>query len=243
MFGDAYCRQLYDAFNERHPRLPFLRRKCWGVALLSIPENFEDYLKGRQGAELRLRRNRCRRLGYHFERIRPLERLGEILQVNLSLPTRQGEAIKETYTRLDSLRGYFGQRNDCFAVEDRFSTLKAYADVPVVGEVAILSRVLAHADSFPSKVTYLCVTEVIRVLSEARRATGFPTWLMYDTFYGGGPGLRYFKERFRFHPYNVRWAWVHTDARPSPLDEERRDTAANTSAPTVFDSRRPDQNP
>jgi hypothetical protein len=173
-----------------------------------VPESFEEYLKGKRRAGLRLRRNRALRLGYRFQQIDPRERLAEIVDLNRSLSERQGRPMETAYLDATRVLDYFGERRDCFAVLDADGRLRAYADVPVIGEVAVVSRLLGHGEALPRSVVYLCLSEVIRELSERRRRLGTPCWLFYDTLFGGSEGLRYFKTRFGFRPHHVKWLWA-----------------------------------
>ena len=49
MSGDEECRALFSSFTRRHERLKVIQSKRWGVALLEIPERFEDYFEARTG--------------------------------------------------------------------------------------------------------------------------------------------------------------------------------------------------
>lgn len=214
MSGDERRRAIYERFIEPHPRFKVIQRKRWGVALLRLPDQPAQYLKGKPREALRTNRNRCLGLGYRFGTVDPLARLDDILAVHRSIPERQGRPMDSSYLDPAALRDYFTTREKVFAVLDANGTLKAYAEVLVVGEVAILNRLMGHGDALENGVMYLCISEAVLELSQRRRESGQPVWLSYDTFFGGSPGLRYFKERLGFRPYKVRWVWASEDPPP-----------------------------
>jgi hypothetical protein len=208
MSGDERSRSIYEKFTRPHPRYRIIQSKRWGVALVPLPEGFEQFLRGKPKEALRTNRNRCIRLGYTFAKFEPLERLDEILAVNQSVPERQGRPMEQSYLELDALRAHYTRRRTVYGVFDSAAVLKAYAAVPVVGEVAILTKLLGHGDALANGVMYFCVSEVIRVLIQRHASGESVQWLLYDTFFGASAGLRYFKERMGFRPYKVRWVWA-----------------------------------
>jgi hypothetical protein len=140
-----------------------------------------------------------------------MDHLEAILAVNQSLPERQGKPLADSYLEIEALRSFFEPRREFFAVFDPEGALKAYADVPIVGEVAILSRVLGHGEALDSRVMYLCISEVVREMIQRRSESGDPKWVLYDTLVGGSTGLRRFKRKMGFRACNVRWVW---ESRP-----------------------------
>lgn len=205
--GDPACRPIFDAFTRSHPRFRVIQSKRYGVALAPVPEGFHRYLAGRQRQALRTNRKRALDRGFTFSRIDPMAHLEEILAINRSAAERQGRPMPASYLELDDLRRSFSVAPRVFGVLDRGGALRAYLDLRVCGEVAILGRLLGHAEVLDEGVMYLLVSEGVREASELRAADGSPRWLMYDTWYGGLPGIRYFKERLGFAPYRVRWTW------------------------------------
>jgi hypothetical protein len=205
--GDPACRSIFDAFTRPHPRFRVIQSKRYGVALAPVPEGFEDYLAGRQRQALRTNRKKALGGGFTFSRIDPLAHLDEILSINRSATERQGRPMPASYLELDELRQSFAVAPRVFGVLDGGGVLRAYLDLRVCGDVAILGRLLGHAEVLDEGVMYLLVSEGVREASELRATGGSPRWVMYDTWYGGRPGLRYFKERLGFAPHRVRWTW------------------------------------
>ncbi len=99
------------------------------------------------------------------------------------------------------------------AIVDADGRVRAYVDLITAGEVAIMSRILGHAQHLSNGIMYLLVESIVDYLIAQKNKRGLPLWLMYDTFglrsaFGGrGEGIRYFKQRLGFRPYRVRWVW------------------------------------
>ena len=89
----------------------------------------------------------------------------------------------------------------------RAGRVRAYAWAPIVGDVVVIETLMGHADDLKAGTMYLLITEIVRAATEAKLAGGAPAWVMYDTFWGAGPGLASFKARLGFEPYTVDWEW------------------------------------
>lgn len=177
------------------------------MALLPLPNSFEEYLRERKKQALRTNRKLALAHGFYFNQFTPMEHLEEILDINRSMPMRQGRPMDKSYTDKHELASSLKGVRTMFEVFNTEDRLRAYAYVPICGEVGVISRLLGHADSMDDGVMYLLVSEVIRHLIERKQTQGSPRWVMYDTFFGASPGLRYFKERLGFKPYRVKWVW------------------------------------
>jgi len=207
MSGDEECRLLYSSFTRRHPRLRVIQSKRWGVALLAIPERFDDYFRNPQRAHLRREFNRASRAGLTFVAVDPKTRLEEIFGINRSAETRQGQPMHPHYLDEARVRRYFERSTDVFGVTDADGVLRAYVCVRVCGEVACVERILGHADTLNAGVMWVLIAGTIRELAERKRTQGNPRWFMYDMFFGASPGLRQFKQWVGFGPHRVSWSW------------------------------------
>lgn len=207
MSGDDGCRLLYDAFTQRHARLKVIQSRRWGVALLPVPVRYDDYLADPRRSHLRKQLKHARRFGLAFAPIDPAARLEEILAINRSAGERQGEAMHPDYLDEAKVRRYFERSSDVFGVTDPEGVLRAYLSIRACGDVAVLERVLGHADALKQGVVWVLFAEVVRELAERRRIDGSPTWFMYDTLLGASHGMRQFKEWVGFEPYRVSWRW------------------------------------
>lgn len=207
MAGDYECRRLFLSFTRRHERLKVIQSKRWGVALLAVPDRFDDYFRDPKRAHLRREFSRASRAGLTFSAVDPLERFDDILAINRSAETRQGQPMHPHYLDETRLRRYFERSADVFGVTDAGGTLRAYVAIRISGEVACVERLLGHADALRQGVMWVLITGTIGQLAERRRAVGQPTWVMYDTYFGASPGLRQFKRWVGFEPHRVSWSW------------------------------------
>jgi hypothetical protein len=206
LFGGSECQSFYQNFTRPHQRYKIIKNKCWGIALLPLPNSFEEYLAGGSKVSLRRKRRKCLVSGFQFVQVDPLKHLQEIRAVNISLPVRQGRPLPVSYTDTALLRSYFESRPTVYAVLNRTGVLKAYIDAPIVGDVCILSRIMGHGEDLHKGIMYFCVSEVIRHMIQEKARHGRPHWVMYDTFFGA-LGMQSFKKRLGFAPYRTRWRW------------------------------------
>jgi hypothetical protein len=213
IYGGADARAAYRAFTARHRVFRMTQSKRWGVALIRLPATFDEYLGGGPMEYLRRQRRRATKAGYRYALVSAHDHLDEILEINRSAPARQGRSMAGSYLDPEQVAGAFGTRDLISGVLDANGRLRAYADVPTIGEVFVFSRLLGHADDLEDGIMYLLVSEVIRVHIEAvGHADASPTWALYDTFWGASPGLVFFKERLGFRPHTVDWVWLEPAA-------------------------------
>jgi hypothetical protein len=206
MHGDALAEKYFRYFTRRHPRFLFVGNKVWGVALIPMEGTWQAFLKGKDRQAVRTNVNRATAAGFQVAWCDPLDHLEAILAVNRSAPVRQGRPMAPEYGDPAALKAYFSEGGRVFGAFDAGGRLRAYLHLADGGEVAIIARLLAHADDLDQGVMYLLVIGLVKDLL-ASQGGGF-RWLMYDTLLGGTPGLNYFKERIGFKPYRVRWVWA-----------------------------------
>lgn len=208
LFGSADALSVQRTFMSRHPRLPIMARKRWGVALIELPPTFAEYLAGGSKQAVRTNRRRATSAGYRHEIVRTLDHLDEIFEINGSEPLRQGRPMAEDYLDRAEVQRIAEIHPVSHGIVDADGRLRAYAITRDVGDAIVLSTILGHADALDDGVMYLLVSEVIRTAIEDRRPDGSPHWFMYDTYWGAKPGLAYFKRRAGFLPYTVDWVWI-----------------------------------
>lgn len=206
--GDDEAYAAYRTFTARHPRVLVTERKRWGVALLAVPDTFDEYLAGHSRQLLRQKRRLAEKAGFRYASVAPQDHLEDILGINRSAPSRQGHPMSERYLDPELVGRMFVGRSTIPGIVDADGRLRAYLVGLDLGEVYVFSNILGHADDLERGVMYLLVSEVVRARIDARRTVGQPTWVMYDTFWGASAGLAYFKERVGFHPYTVDWRWA-----------------------------------
>jgi len=205
--GDDTRKELFHYLTQPHPKYRFIQNKRWGVALLPLPNTFEEYLKGKGKQALRTNRKHALDLNFHLCSINPLDYINEILSINTSAPVRQGTPMASSYLSAKHLKLAFENKPKIYGVFDSNGALKAYADTLIAGEIFLFSRLLGHYEELDKGIMYLLISGVIQEMIERKTNHGTPLWAMYDTFFGASPGLRYFKERLGFRPYRVKWIW------------------------------------
>lgn len=207
MSGDAVCRGLFDAFTRRHARWRLIQNKRWGVAMLRVPVEFDPWLTDPARAHLRKQLKHARKAQFSFTFVDPIAKLDEILEINRSAGERQGQPMHPDYLDETAVRRYFAEGRDVVGVTGRDGELRAYLSVRFCGELAVVERVLGHADALRDGVVWVLMSEAVRWLVDRRGASGQPTWFMYDMFSGSTTGMRQFKTWLGFAPYRVRWVW------------------------------------
>jgi hypothetical protein len=217
LYGDHEASTSYRSFTARHRVFKLTQSKRWGVALVRLPQTFEDYIGGGSNELLRRKRRRAQKAGFRYAVISPQGRIDEIVEINRSAPSRQGRPMAAWYLDRESVASVFSQTPEIHAVLDSEGRLRAYAIVPVIGDAFVFSTILGHADDLEFGTMYLLVSEVIRTFIEQQSRGSGPCWAMYDTFWGASMGLRSFKERLGFRPYTVDWVWSGAGAATGQL--------------------------
>lgn len=214
VYGGDEQRAVYRSLTARHPRFKITRHKRWGVALILLPESFDDYLGGGSKNALRQNRRRALAAGFRYALVSPQDYLDQILEINRSAPMRQGRSMGADYVDLERLTKTFERRTTIHGILDSQGRLRAYSIMLVAGEAVVVKMILGHADDLKHGTMYLLVSEIVREYIEMKEASGSPTWAMYDTFWGATKGLSYFKERLGFRPYTVDWVWSDRASAP-----------------------------
>jgi hypothetical protein len=153
----------------------------------------------------RKRADRAERRGYTFSSIRRHERVDEIHAINTSAPERQGRPMTASYLERPSdspLPDYPCPRHriTTYGVKAADGTLVAYLSLYRVGQLALVSQILGHADHLENEVMYLLWEGLVE--AESADLDGY---LVYNRHDSGTDGLRFFKERVGLAPIEVRW--------------------------------------
>jgi hypothetical protein len=204
-FLDCVRRYHRDAVR-RHPKLPLIRNREYGIAVCVLPADHEAYLRK---IEASARRNikKAQRLGYAFRRIDPndwLEDLGAILR---STDTRQGKMpdhlLEGTIARVTDPPSrskihdypYFGIVKDghCWA----------YATCLVAGEMINIGDIYGHDAAKADGLVPLLISEIARYALEQHPTVRY---FVYDKYFGASETLRRFKTKFDFLPHRVSWS-------------------------------------
>jgi len=207
MFGDERCQRIYRNCTRPHPKFPLVKKKEWGVALVELPDDVNDFRRGKKMQALRTNSRSANNKGYVFTWTNPSEHIEEIMEINTSSEMRGGRPMDRHYVEREMVEESFTATDAIPAAVDADGRVRAYVDLITVGEVAIVSRILGHAQHLNNGIMYLLIEGIVAYLITQKHETGLPLWLMYDTFFGAPEGLWYFKERLGFQPHRVKWAW------------------------------------
>lgn len=210
VYGGDEARAIHRSFTSRHPRFKMTASKRWGVALLRLPDTFDEYL-AECSRLVRRRRRHAEEAGFRYVVVSPQDYLEQILEIHRSAPMRQGRAMLGHYLDRAQVTKTFEGHPLIHGILDPDGHLRAYALVLHIGDAFTFSKLIGHADALEEGVMYLLVSEVIHACIDVRRTNGSPTWLMCDTFWGASRGLADFKERLGFRPFTVDWVWVERD--------------------------------
>lgn len=205
LYGSEEAQNAYRQFTRRHRLLPFVQSKSFGAALYRLPEKPDDYLAGKSFEYVRRKRRKAIKSGFRFGEFYAPDYAAAIVEINRSLPMRQGHEMPAHHTNPNDVEEFCRRVKQLHGVFDGDGQLKAYTYAPVLGDIFLFSRLLGHGDSLDRGVMYLLITETTLLRMQDRDRDGYPTWSMYDMFWGATRGLRYFKTRLGFRPYRVRW--------------------------------------
>jgi hypothetical protein len=204
--GERHEDELFADFRRRHPRYRVIRRKTVGVALLDLSSiaGRDDYLA--KHAQVRRMERKARQAGYDVRRFDPDAYRRDLHLVNTSAEVRQGRVMDDAY--LSEQHAYQRTPGDAYLGVFNGDTLYGYIYLIMAGDVAIVSRHIAHADHLKHGVMYMLTAAAV---DTAKATSPERRFLMHDTYFGAPPGLRFFKAKNGFLPHRVRW---RRDTRP-----------------------------
>jgi len=165
-------------------------------------------MAGSQYTLMRRKVRKARQAGFTFRQFDPKGHLDEIMKINLSSPTRQGQEMTAEYMDVAEVEREMGRSGDWFGIFSSDGALASYAHLPVIGDTFVYWKILGNAALLDEGIMYLLVYETMREMGERRKRDGHPIWAMYDMYIGGTDGLREFKRRTGFSPRRVTWRWV-----------------------------------
>lgn len=186
-----------------------------GCSILVLPSTLDEYWE-QVGYYTRRKWRRAARLGYSCQKIDPNDYLNDIYEINTSKDLRQGRPMKEQYlkrpTPSSPLPDYPCPKHRLVRYGVLFEEqLVAYAWVYQVGEMCLFSTLLGHANHLDEGVMYYMIVEVLRDFI----ATSGTRYAMYNLHESGTPGLKYFKEKMGFRPFDVQWRLNDSETSPT----------------------------
>jgi hypothetical protein len=195
-------RRMHAHFTKRHPKFRIVQNKSLGAALVELKrygsrDQYLDSIKGRNAGEHHARKARTR--GYVVVEIDRNDFIDELYEINTSLDSRQGRPMDDAYR--EKITHYSPEKNyKYFGVLNPSGKLMAYSNLGFYGNFVAFDRLLGLRNN--DGVMHLMVTEIVGQLIESRAYA----YLMYDTYFGAGPGLQAFKRMLGFEPYRAKYS-------------------------------------
>lgn len=193
--------RMHKHFTKRHPRYLVFQNKSLGAALVDLSRfgNSDDYMgtvKGSNSAAEHTRK--AKKKGYQVIEIDRNDYIDEIHEINIALDARQGRPMDAAYQ--EKVTHFQKEKNYTYVgVLNPAGKLVSYMEFGLYGNFVAIDRIMGLRNN--DGVMHLMVTEIVARLIEQRKAR----YLMYDTFFGAGPGLQKFKAMFGFVPHRVKF--------------------------------------
>ncbi len=194
---------IRTSFNAPHLRLPLIRKKTLGVALIEAGAygSGAAYLAAQNGKNSAAYfARKAGRAGYSVRSFEPNAEIDAIHEINVSLSERQGKPMLASHTRKEESFSVPASHR-WYGVFSSEGSLVGYIEVIESGELAIINRILGHGAHLDHGVMYQAGTYTICDIIDR----GACPWILYDTMYGASEGLKLFKRRLGFKAYRARW--------------------------------------
>lgn len=204
---DAAIDDAYEVFNfltKRHPRFKIIKNKQIGVAYINLRSYLSEtaYIEsvnGKNSAAYYARK--AARRGHNFCKIDRNKYAEDIALIESSREIRQGKKMPEGYGKIISYDDKSNYEYYGVLYEDK---LVGYVNIGIYGNFALIDRLLGHSDYLNDGIMYLMLTRVAKNFITSHVGVDY---LIYDTWYGGLPGLRNFKAKLGFKPCIAEWIY------------------------------------
>ncbi|WP_286234349.1 hypothetical protein [Thalassotalea sediminis] len=208
--NDSFFSQITEeCFNEatsRHPKLPLIKKRQFGMALFELNDQPDSYMKA---VESSARRNykKAVRNGFTFKRINFNEYIDDIWDIRRSAKVRQG-AMPESFITNRPAEVCIPKSSTSthdyphFGIFNNAGKLVAYAACIVAGELIEVEHVYGHSDFQNYGIVpmlYISIAEyAVNHFTKAK-------YYAYGTFLGASDTMKRFKKKFKFLPHKVSW--------------------------------------
>jgi hypothetical protein len=179
-----------------------LERGYETCSVMPVPQSVAEWRE--ESKTRRTRTNRAERLGYQARAIKREEYAEDIFEINTSKEVRQGRPMTAAYRERQNFLPlpeypcpFHGI--ETYGVVDAHGTLAAYLWLYRVGDLALVSSILGHAEHEPNDVMYLLFQAAV---ADQCLLGGYFVYNRHDS---GLEGLRYFKSKLGFEPTEVEW--------------------------------------
>lgn len=174
------------------------------LALLMVPDTYEDYMRGKPKQALRTNVNKSKKEAYECRFFRGNDYLDDIMEINLSSKERGGQEMEARYTDRKQVEAFLQTEPNMFGTFTKEGKLIAYIQVLQVNSMLVINKILGHNDFLNNGVMYFIVANLVKeVIGRGNNITH----IMYAHYLVGRShaGYTYFKERCGFKGTNVRF--------------------------------------
>lgn len=199
----------YIVLNKKHPLFGKYSSGTTGLALIDLNKfnSFAEYEQSVRGKDyVTVKCTRCINRGYTFNLLDRNQRSDEIYSINTSANERQGKKMSENYLKTNELYEQ-EEFTEYYGVFNKEGKLVSYIHVFFADEAAFIFKLLGHDNFLKDNIMYLMIFKAIEQIFKRKEDT-YPNlkYVIYDSFFTNSEGLAFFKKRFGFSPYLVKWS-------------------------------------
>ncbi len=201
-------KEWYEMLNERHPIFGKYSANTMGLSLIDLTkfDSFSDYEQTVKGKDyVTVKCTRCANRGYTFNILDRNQRSDEIYSINTSADERQGKKMSDHYLKTNKLYEQ-EEFTEYYGVFNKEGKLVSYVHLLFANEVVFIFKLLGHDSYLKDNIMYLMIFEAIKQIFKRKEEVYHNIkYVIYDSFFTNSEGLAFFKKRFRFTPYAVKW--------------------------------------
>lgn len=214
--GGALSKAAYEGIFDRKVENRDYVAVRKNIALLPIPDTFDEYMRGKTKQALRTNASKAVKKGYFCSYFNGLDYIDDIMEINLSSEIRGGRKMEEPYSNRGMVREFLSASPVMFGTFTSEGKLAGYIHVLITGTMLATNKILGHADYLDDGVMYFMVAELVKKKIEEKSNV---THVMYASYLSGRShaGYTYFKRKCGFEGYNVRFHLHYGDAREGKL--------------------------
>lgn len=201
-------KEWYTMLNKRHPIFGKYSANTMGLSLIDLTkfDSFSKYEQSVKGKDyVSVKYSRCKNRGYSFSAIDRNMYIDDIFDINNSAVSRQGKKMNTNYIK--KTNWYEPEEfTEYYGVFNSEGKLVSYIHILFANEVVFIFKLLGHDSYLKDNIMYLMVFEAIEQIFKRKDEVDHDIkYIIYDSFFTNSEGLAFFKKRFRFAPYAVKW--------------------------------------
>lgn len=207
---EASCSAACEALARSEYDGTYYTRPAYPLSVVALPASGAEYeyqcsRVARYNARLASKR------GYTHSLINRADWTDDLHALRSSAEFRQGRNMPDAYMQRQEYGVDPAADEQCprhlsvfHGVTSPDGRLVAYMHMVQCGQIVRVNTILGHWDHMDDQVVWLLVMEALKWHID-ERGVEYGLYFTHDS--GHGPGLRYFKERFRFAPSVVEWVF------------------------------------